>query len=93
MADCFTVSRHARLLAACLFLVGRGVFVCVFGLLAFYAGSMVDAFLNRASMDMTATVSSNAALGKKKLVHAGSCLVADCRAILWLLFWNKRRVI
>ena len=50
-----------------------GVVWFLFGLLGLFgsfAGSDVDAFLNSASMDMTATVSSNAALEQKRLsVH------------------------
>ena len=69
LADRFTVSRHACLLAAC-FLVVVVLFCLCFVCFLFvsFAGSYVDAFLNSASMDMTATVSSNAALGKKFLV-------------------------
>ena len=64
MAVCFTVSLHDCLLVAC----SAGLlFVCVFVCCVFlFAGSLVDAFLNLARIDMTATVSSNAALGKKR---------------------------
>ena len=43
------------------------LFVCAL----VFAGSLVDAFLNRASNDMTATVSSNAAVGEKWQLPSG----------------------
>ena len=59
-----------------------GVFVlvacflgCVFVVWISFPGGIVDVFLNLASLDMTATVLSNADRGKKKVILLGTYLL------------------